>query len=89
MKNPICLGDPTTSGGAVIQCQLAGSHTIRSVPVAVLGDSANCPLHQGVFVFTEGHPHRKMNGIPVVFEGHRLTCGCHALARHAHEVRAD
>jgi uncharacterized Zn-binding protein involved in type VI secretion len=88
MKHPICLGDPTTGGGRVSRCQLAGTHTTQGVPVAVLGDSASCPLHQGVFTFREGHPVRKMNGIPVVLEGHRLTCGCHAMARHALTVRS-
>lgn len=88
MKNPICLGDPTSGGGSVINCQLAETHTIQGVPVAVVGDSASCPLHKGIFTFQQGHPVRKMNGISVVFEGHRLTCGCHALARHALAVQS-
>lgn len=33
MKQPICLGDATSSGGKT---------------VAVLGDKATCPLHGGV-----------------------------------------
>lgn len=89
MKHPICLGDPTSGGGSVVSCRLAATHTIRGVPVAVVGDSASCPLHKGVFTFREGHPVRKMNGIPVVFEGHRLTCGCYAMARHALTVQSS
>ncbi|WP_236192665.1 PAAR domain-containing protein, partial [Pseudomonas urethralis] len=48
-----------------------------------LGDKASCPLHQGVFAFVEGHPSRRMNGKPVVLQGHRLACGCHGVASHA------
>jgi uncharacterized Zn-binding protein involved in type VI secretion len=89
MKHPVCLDDPTSGGGRVITCQLAHSHTIGGIPVAVVGDSATCPLHKGIFAFTEGHPYRRMNGISVVYEGHRLACGCHGLAKHALHVNSN
>lgn len=80
MTSPICLGDATSSGGKVVECQLAGSHSVKGTPIAVLGDSATCPLHKGVFRFVEGHPTRLMQGKQVVLEGHKLACGCHAIA---------
>ncbi|EPM64998.1 hypothetical protein A584_29096 [Pseudomonas syringae pv. theae ICMP 3923] len=61
MSYPVCLGDATSSGGQVVSCQLAGTHTINGKPLAVLGDKATCPLHSGEFAFIEGHPTRKMN----------------------------
>ncbi|WP_414157233.1 PAAR domain-containing protein [Pseudomonas sp. BNK-15] len=70
MNPPICLGDPTSSGGSVLSCQLAGTHTVNGKTPAVLGDKASCPLHKGVFAFIEGHPSRRMNGKPVVLQGH-------------------
>lgn len=80
MISPICLGDATSSGGKVTHCQLAGSHAVQGKPIAVLGDSASCPVHGGSFQFIEGHPTRMMQGKPVVLEGHKLACGCHAIA---------
>ncbi|MBC2379774.1 hypothetical protein HF257_01285 [Pseudomonas sp. WS 5106] len=45
-----------------------------------MGDKASCPLHLGEFAFIEGHTVRRMNNIPIVLQGHRLSCGCHAGA---------
>ena len=87
MSLPICLGDATNSGGTVVSCQLEGMHTLNGKTPAVLGDKAKCPLHLGEFAFVEGHPHRRLNGIPVVLQGHRLACGCHGMASHAENVR--
>ncbi|MGZ9708865.1 PAAR domain-containing protein [Pseudomonas sp. GNP013] len=87
MSHPICFGDPTSSGGSVVSCQLAGTHTLNGKTPAVKGDKASCPLHGGLFAFIEGHPHRRMNAIPVVLQGHRLACGCHGVASHALNVR--
>jgi uncharacterized Zn-binding protein involved in type VI secretion len=86
---PVCFGDPTSSGGLVIECQLAGTHEIKGKTVAVLGDKATCPLHLGIYAFVEGHPHRRMNGKLVVLDGHRLACGCHGVATHAVSVRIN
>ncbi|WP_082930273.1 PAAR domain-containing protein [Pseudomonas silesiensis] len=87
MTHPICLGDSTSSGGTVVSCQLSGTHRINGKIPAVLGDKATCPLHLGEFAFVEGHPRRRMNGIPVVLHGHRLACGCHGVSSHAPNVR--
>ncbi|MGH8052595.1 MAG: PAAR domain-containing protein [Stenotrophomonas sp.] len=87
MTSPICLGDATSSGGMVTECQLAGSHAVKGKPIAVLGDSASCPMHRGSFQFIEGHPTRLMQGKPVVLEGHKLACGCHAIAGTADAIR--
>jgi uncharacterized Zn-binding protein involved in type VI secretion len=87
MSHPICLGDATSSNGTVVSCQLEGTHTLNGRTPAVLGDKAKCPLHLAEFAFVEGHPHRRLNGIPVVLQGHRLACGCHGMASHAENVR--
>lgn len=87
MTNPICLGDGTSNGGTVVSCQLAGTHTLNGKTPAVLGDKARCALHVGEFAFVEGHPKRRMNGIPVVLQGHRLSCGCHGIAANALNIR--
>ena len=89
MKHPVCLGDATSSGGKVIECQLAGTHQINGKTVAVLGDKASCTLHQGIYAFIEAHPHRRMNGLNVVLDGHRLECGCHGVASQAANVQVD
>jgi len=70
------LEETASSGARVVSCQLAGTHKINVKPPAVLDDKATCPLHAGEFAFIEGHPTRKLNGIPVVLHGHRLACGC-------------
>jgi uncharacterized Zn-binding protein involved in type VI secretion len=87
MSQPICLGDATSSGGAVVSCQLEGTHILNGKTPAVLGDKATCPLHQGEFAFVEGHPRRRMNGIALVLQGHLLACGCHAVAGTAQNVQ--
>lgn len=86
MSHPVCLGDPTSGGGVVVSCQLAGIHSINGKTPAVLGDTASCPLHLGVYPFVEGHTRRRRNGIPIVLQGHRLACGCHGIAVHALRV---
>jgi len=87
MKHPICLGDATSSSGSVVSCQLEGTHTLNGKTPAVLGDKAYYPLHLGEYAFVEGHPRRRMNGIPVVLESHFLACGCHGVASTALNVR--
>ncbi|MFQ6574051.1 PAAR domain-containing protein [Pseudomonas sp. UM16] len=87
MSHPICLGDATSSGGRVVFCQLAGTHRLNGKTPAVVGDRARCPLHQGEFIFVEGHPQRRLNGLAIVLQGHRLACGCHALANTALNVK--
>lgn len=87
--NPLCLGDPTSSGGNVISCQLSGLHAINGKAVVVVGDKATCPLHNGTFPFIEGHPQRCMSGLAVVLEGHRLACGCRGIAAHARQVGVE
>lgn len=80
MTGVICFGDLTTGGGKVVRCQLASTHRIRGRPIAVMGDLATCRKHKGEFAFMESHPQRRLQGKPVVLQGHRLACGCHALA---------
>jgi uncharacterized Zn-binding protein involved in type VI secretion len=87
MTHPICLGDATSGGGKVIECQLSGPYDFNDQTFAVVGDKATCPLHAGVYAFIEGHSKHTMNGLAVVMQGHRLSCGCHAIASHAVSVR--
>ena len=89
MNKLICLGDATSSGGSDVSCQLASTHTVNGKTPAVMGDKASCPLHLGEFAFIEGHTVRRMNNIPIVLQGHRLSCGYHALAGGARSVRVS
>ncbi|MBK0053894.1 PAAR domain-containing protein [Stenotrophomonas sp. S39] len=89
MKSPVCLGDATSSGGEVVDCQCDGTHRVNGHPIAVVGDHATCPLHGGTFPFVEGDPARFMGGQPIVLEGHRLACGCHAIAAAALRIGVD
>ena len=86
MTHPICLGDPTSSGGVVVECHLGESFSFRGKPFAVMGDKATCPMHLGIYAFTEADQAKEMFGKPVVMQGHRLSCGCRAVARHATSV---
>ncbi|WP_430980763.1 PAAR domain-containing protein [Stenotrophomonas terrae] len=86
MTKPICLGDITSGGGTVIRCQMAGTHRIAGRPVAVVGDIATCLMHRGQYAFVEGDTQRRLQSMPVVLEGHRLACGCHAIAGAATHV---
>jgi uncharacterized Zn-binding protein involved in type VI secretion len=88
MSHPICLGDPLNNGGQVTLCALAATHGLHGKPFAVLGDQAWCAEHQGTFAFVEGHPRRRMAGLPVVMQGHLLSCGCHAMAAHALSIKS-
>ncbi|WP_265349641.1 PAAR domain-containing protein [Stenotrophomonas maltophilia] len=79
--NPVAHPDSSGSG--------PGTHRINGHPIAVLGDQATCPLHGGTFPFVEGDPARFMGGKPIVLEGHRLACGCHAIAAAALRIGVD
>jgi uncharacterized Zn-binding protein involved in type VI secretion len=79
MSHPICLGDATSSGGVVVACQLVGTHTLNGKTPAVVGDKATCPLHKGEFAFVEGHPRRRMNGIPMVMFWPVVVTGCRVM----------
>lgn len=89
MRSPVCLGDATSSGGEVVDCQCDGTHAVNGHPIAVVGDKATCPLHGGTFAFIEGHPVRRAQGKPIVLEGHRLACGCHAIAAAARGIGVE
>lgn len=82
MKAPVCLGDATTGGGEVVQCQLAQYRT-NGVVVAVVGDLATCAVHPGRHAFVEGSAQVRMAGKSVVLDGHRLACGCKGIAGRA------
>lgn len=81
MQQPaICLGDRLSQGGEVVECALAGTHFSAGKVVAVKGDKARCDLHLGLFDFIEGSGSIFEGGLAVVLQGHRLACGCHAIA---------
>ncbi|SQI35960.1 Uncharacterized conserved protein [Leminorella richardii] len=73
----IRLGDKTTHGGTVISA--SSTMTFHGVPVARLGDSVTCPLHN-LTVIAEGNASFTDNGIPIAFDGHQCACGCRLIA---------
>lgn len=76
---PIRLGDDTTGGGKAISAS-AQNFTIKGVPVVLKGDLATCVIHNGVQTFVEGCQGRTVNGVGIVLEGHKLSCGCTAIS---------
>ncbi|HEL3865451.1 TPA: PAAR domain-containing protein [Stenotrophomonas maltophilia] len=74
----IVVGDTTSSSGRVINGSPCTD--IEGRAVAREGDSATCPLHQGVFPIIEGEPTLIIDGHPVALHGHRLACGCQLVS---------
>ncbi len=80
MPNVICLGDPTSHGGEVVQVK-ATYYTLGGIPVARVGDLCSCPVpgHDGCTI-AEGNPQHLVAGIAVAYEGHKTSCGATLLA---------
>ncbi|WP_109126597.1 PAAR domain-containing protein [Dyella sp. C11] len=75
----IRLGDKTTGGGYVITA--SGLNTIvEDKPTVLMGDKATCATHGGVRTFIEGCQSWLTSGKGTVIEGHKLSCGCHAIS---------
>jgi uncharacterized Zn-binding protein involved in type VI secretion len=75
MKGVIRLGDPTSHGGSVVAVNNQRS-VVMDKPVACVGDECSCPIpgHHGCKI-AEGDPNVLLDGIPVAFEGHKVSCG--------------
>jgi uncharacterized Zn-binding protein involved in type VI secretion len=73
-RGVIRLGDPTSHGGKVIA---TGSLVkVMNIPVARVGDTCSCPIPgHSVCTIIEGDTDVKIDGIPVAFDGHKLSCG--------------
>ena len=70
----IRLGDPTTSGGKVIQ---ASGFPSDGIPTALENDKASCPLHGGDFPIIGGYAFFKQSGRNTATEQlSKLACGC-------------
>lgn len=74
---PIRVGDKTTGGGVVTGPGVMVM-PIHGVPVAVRGDIAICCGSPQTFV--EGCHSVDYDGRGVVLEGHKLSCGHHAIS---------
>ncbi|MYN19960.1 hypothetical protein GTP81_24765 [Rugamonas sp. FT107W] len=81
MRKIICVGDPTTHGGKVISSS-APHFTVDGKAVACIGDKCSCPIigHGGVCTIVEGDDQHTIDGRPVVYEGHKTSCGATVLA---------
>ena len=74
MSNVIRLNDPTSHGGKVISA--APNSTVMGVAVARKGDLCSCPIPgHGTNAIAEGNSKVLIDGVPVVFQGHKATCG--------------
>lgn len=70
----IRLGDPTTSGGKVVQ---ASGFPSDGIPTALEDDKASCPLHGGDFPIVGGYAFFKQSGRNTATEQlSKLACGC-------------
>lgn len=74
MRGVIRLNDPTSHGGKVISA--SPNSIVMGLPVARKGDACTCPKrgHNNCTI-AEGDPDVTIDGVPVAFEGHKLTCG--------------
>ncbi len=75
----IRLGDTTTGGGTVITASGTGL-IVDDLPTVRLGDKATCAKHGGVRTFIECCTSWIDDGLGSVIEGHKLSCGCHAIS---------
>lgn len=86
-RNVIVVGDPTSSGGAVV----TGTPftDIDGHPVARIGDQATCPRHQGTFPIVTGDYTMIIDGHPVARADDKLACGCSLLSARQFRVFLD
>ncbi|MGC7841177.1 PAAR domain-containing protein [Pseudomonas wayambapalatensis] len=73
-RGAIRMDDVHAGGGRMIE---ASGMLINGRAQCVLGDRAECPLHNGVFALVSGGEDSiKSNGRPLMFEPAKLDCGC-------------
>ncbi len=74
MRGVIRLNDPTSHGGKVLA---ASPHSqVMGLGVARQGDPCSCPKRGHTnCVIAEGDPKVLIDGVPVAFEGHKVSCG--------------
>jgi uncharacterized Zn-binding protein involved in type VI secretion len=73
MRKVIRIGDSTSHGGKVISAK-ASHITVDGLAVACIGDKCTCPFH-GDGTIIEGDPNHTIDGIPVAYDGHQVSCG--------------
>jgi uncharacterized Zn-binding protein involved in type VI secretion len=77
----IVLGDRTSHGGKVLECN--SRRTIDGIPVARLGDLVWCPrCNRATKIITSRFPQIKENGIPSAFDMDMTDCGALLYSRH-------
>ncbi|MBB3120024.1 PAAR domain-containing protein [Pseudoduganella violacea] len=82
----ICLGDPTSHGGKVLEGD--PNATIDGRPIALRGHMTLCPQCKGKFPITEGLDHHSFGGIGTALEGMKTACGATLIATQ-HLMTAD
>ncbi|MCP1575394.1 PAAR motif family protein [Herbaspirillum rubrisubalbicans] len=84
MPHIIRLGDATSHGGKVTSVS-ATHFKVGGLPVARVGDACSCPQkgHDNCTI-VEGHPHHRIGGIAVAYEGHKTSCGATLVASTSH-----
>ncbi|NQE50820.1 PAAR domain-containing protein [Herbaspirillum rubrisubalbicans] len=84
MPHIIRLGDATSHGGKVTSVS-ATHFKVGGLPVARVGDVCSCPQkgHDNCTI-VEGHPHHRIGGIAVAYEGHKTSCGATLVASTSH-----
>lgn len=82
MRNLIRLGDSTSHGGKVINCQIT-KFTVNGIPAACVGDKCICPIpgHSNC-VIASGSSRHVVNGHQLAFEGDKTSCGATLIASH-------
>jgi uncharacterized Zn-binding protein involved in type VI secretion len=74
MRGVIRLNDPTNHGGAVTSA--SSTSQVLGIGVARVGDTVSCPKkgHRNCTI-VQGDPDVVIDGVPVAFDGHMISCG--------------
>ena len=77
MRNPVCLGDATSHGGAVITA--SSSFDLEGRPAALLYDRVSCPQH-GENRIIEAGDELLDDDSPIVVDRCKTECGSYVIA---------
>ena len=69
-------GDPTTTGGTVLQGN--GALTVQDKPATIEGMQASCPSCPAAIgvIKALGPRNLDISGVPVIVHGDQVQCGC-------------
>lgn len=72
--NVVCQGDPTTTGGKVLEG--TPHHTEQGIPMALQGHTVYCPACKQVGKIAQGCPQMTVMGVGAALHDYPVACGC-------------